>query len=140
LNGRAISSANDLTARLALLRVGEQVEVDIVRAGETRRLFARIADPFEGYVDAASFSEQLSGTRLREIVDESHLGTNTGVAVGPVTEGSPAWRSGLREGDVIFQVNRERVTTLAQLEDAAGQRISQLRLRRGQRLVTLVSR
>jgi S1-C subfamily serine protease len=60
--------------------------------------------------------------------------------VGPVTRDSSAWRNGLREGDVIFEVNGERVTTLDQLSDAAGSRLSEMKLRRGQRLLTIVSR
>ena len=55
-------------------------------------------------------------------------------------EDSNAWKSGLREGDVVFNVNRVRVTTLEQLGEAAKKGISRIRLRRGDRLVTLVSR
>jgi Do/DeqQ family serine protease len=140
LDDRPINSATDLTTQLALLRVGERIRVAIVRGGKARRLDARIADPFEGYVDAAAVSPQLGGTRLRAVVDESRLGNNSGIAVGPVTRDSAAWRNGLREGDVIFEVNGDRVKTLDQLRGAAGDRISQIQLRRGNRLLTMVSR
>jgi S1-C subfamily serine protease len=62
------------------------------------------------------------------------------VAVGPVEEDSNAWHSGLREGDVIFQINRSRVKTLGQLREAAEERIYRIKLRRGKRLISLVSR
>ena len=116
------------------------LRVEVLRAGRGMTLDARIADPFEGYVDAGDISPQLAGTRVSAIIDSSHLGSNSGIAVGRVTEDSPAWRSGLREGDVIFQVNRTRVKTLDELREAAESRISQLRLRRGERLLTMVSR
>lgn len=140
INGRPVTSASDLTTQLALLRVGEMLRVEVLRAGRATTLDARIADPFEGYVDAGDISPQLAGTRVSAIIDSSHLGSNSGIAVGRVTEDSPAWRSGLREGDVIFQVNRNRVKTLDELREAADTRISQLRLRRGERLLTMVSR
>ena len=140
INGRPVSGATDLTTQLALLRVGERLRVDILRNGRPERLSARIADPFEGYVDAGSLAIPFRGARVRAIVDESHLGVNSGIAVGPVRKDSRAWRSGLREGDVIFEVNGTRVTTLDRLRDAAGERVSQIQLRRGERLLTLVSR
>jgi S1-C subfamily serine protease len=140
INGRPVSSATDLTTQLALLRVGEGLRVDIVRDGRERRVAATIADPFEGFVDGRGLSPQLAGARFKAVVDESHLGSNSGIAVGPVIEDSPAWRSGLREGDVVFQVNQTRVKTLDQVRDAADGRISQLKLRRGKRLLTMVSR
>lgn len=140
INGRRITSASDLTTQMALLRVGEMLRVGILRGGNQMTLDAQIADPFEGYVDAADISPQFAGTRVSAIVDSSHLGSNSGIAVGRVAEDSPAWRSGLREGDVIFQVNRVRVKTLDELRDAAQAQVSRLRLRRGERLLTLVSR
>jgi S1-C subfamily serine protease len=140
LNGRAIVSATDLNTQLALMRVGEKVKLGVIRDGRKRNLTARIADPFEDFIDGRRISSQLRGARLGEVVDESDLGTNPGIAVGPVTEGSDAWTRGLRENDVIFQVNRMRVKDFEQLEEATEDPIYRIKLRRGQRLVTLVSR
>jgi Do/DeqQ family serine protease len=140
LNGRAIVSATDLNTQLALMRVGEKVKLGVIRDGRKRNLTARIADPFEDFIDGRRISSQLRGARLGEVVDESDLGTNPGIAVGPVTEGSDAWKRGLRENDVIFQVNRMRVKDFEQLEEATEDPIYRIKLRRGQRLVTLVSR
>jgi Do/DeqQ family serine protease len=140
LNGRPVTGAANLVTQLALLRVGERLSVDIVRGGRERRLTAEIDAPFAGYVDGRQISSLLSGARFKAVVDESHLGTNSGIAVGPVDEDSPAWRSGLREGDVIFQVNESRVQSLDQLREAAGTTLTQIRLRRGRRLLTMVSR
>ena len=140
INGRPVRSATDLHSQLALLRVGEQFIVEVLREGQVRRLRARIADPFAGYVEGASVHRQFRGALLGEVVDESALGRNAGIAVGRVEDGSDAWLSGLRAGDVLFQVNRVRVETLDELREAADGGISQIRLRRDDRLVTLVSR
>jgi Do/DeqQ family serine protease len=140
VNERAIASATDLNTQLALMRVGEEITLEIIRDGRGKRLSARIADPFEDFIDGRRINRQLRGALLGEVVDESTLGTNPGIAVGPVEEGSNAWQRGLREGDVIFQVNRVRVKSLDQLRQVAEDRISQIKLRRGKQLVTLVSR
>ena len=140
LNDQPIRSATELNTQFALMRVGERVALEVIRNGRQKRLAASIADPFEDFVDGGRINRRFRGARLGEVVDESSLGTNAGVAVGPVKEDSDAWKSGLREGDVLFHVNRLRVMTLEQLREAAKDGISRIRLRRGDRLVTLVSR
>jgi Do/DeqQ family serine protease len=140
LNKHAIVNAADLKTQLALMRVGDRVKLRIIRDGSQRILNARIADPFEDFVEGKKISRQFRGALLGELVDESSLGTNPGIAVGPVEEDSNAWQSGLREGDVLFQVNRSRVKTLEQLREAAEDTVYRIKLRRGNRLVTLVSR
>jgi Do/DeqQ family serine protease len=140
LNNVTIGSALNLTTELALLRVGDRVQLEALREGRRLRLAAQIADPFEDYVDGGTISRHFQGALLGEVVDESRLGSNPGIAIGPVTEGSHAASNGLREGDVLFQVNRVRVKTLRQLSEAAEDGIRQIKMRRGERLVTLVSR
>ncbi|WP_078120622.1 DegQ family serine endoprotease [Thiosocius teredinicola] len=140
INEQAIITATDLQTQLALMRVGQRAELDVYRDGRKRRFTAQIADPFKDYVDGEDISPQFRGALLGEVVDDSSLGTNPGIAVGRVREDSNAWNSGLREGDVIFQINRSRTRTLDDLEEAADGRVYQIKLRRGERLVTLVSR
>ena len=140
VNQQAVRSATDLRTQLALLRVGERLGLEIMRDGRSRRLSAQMADPFKDFVPGRSISRQLSGALFGEVIDESGLGTNPGIEVRRVGEDSDAWQAGLRDGDVLFQVNRERVKNLEQLREAASERILQIRLRRGDRLVTLVSR
>jgi Do/DeqQ family serine protease len=140
LNEHPIKNATDLNTQLALLRVGERVALQVIRDGDSRRLTAKIADPFQDFVEGGTIARRFGGALLGEVVDESSLGRNPGIAVGPVEEDSNAWLSGLREGDVLFQVNRSRVRSLDQLREAAEGPISRIRLRRGTHLVTLVSR
>ena len=142
LNGRRITTATDMETRLALLRVGDKVNLAILREGRAQRIEARIADPYESYVAGHRVNGEFRGALLGEVQDQSSFGRNAGIAVGPVQEDSSAWRVGLREGDVIFQVNRTRVQTLDEIGAVAGagDGIWQLKLRRGNRLVTLVSR
>jgi len=140
LNAQPIRSAADLNTQFALLRVGDRVTVEVLREGRTKKLRVKIADPYADYVNGGPIHRQFRGALLGEVVDKSGFGNNPGIAIGPVDDDSNAWRSGLREGDVLFQVNRKRIKTLAQLRAASVRGIRQLRLRRGDRLVTLVSR
>lgn len=140
MNEQAIASATDLKTGLALMRVGDPIAIQLIRDGKSRRITAHIGDPYEGFVAGAKISRKFRGALLGEVVDRSSLGTNPGIAVGPVEEDSNAWQEGLREGDVIFQLNRSRVKTLDELSRAALDKIYRIKLRRGKRLISLVSR
>jgi Do/DeqQ family serine protease len=140
MNGNRIDSAALLKTELALLRIGDPVDVDILRDGRPIRISSRIADPYAGFVDGESISRELGGARLGEVIDDSHLGRNAGIAIGRVSNNGYAARIGLQEGDVLFQVNRVRTKSLSDLSAAIGDRISQIRLRRGTQLLTLVIR
>ena len=140
INGQSIANAGDLRTQLGLMRVGEEFALQIIRDGNPRLLRAEIADPYAGFVPGEQFAAALQGTRLGVVLDQSHLGENHGIAVGRVTPDSPAWRLGLRDDDVVFQVNRRRIADLNELKAVAARGIWQLKLRRGGSLVTLVSR
>ncbi len=140
LGDRAVAGAADLETQLALRRIGDRIQLRVLRDGSQRTLKAQLADPYATYVDGASVAAILSGCRLKAVLDESGLGRLRGIAVGPVIEDSAAWERGLRKGDIIFEANRERVDTLDALGGIADNGLYQLRLRRGDRLITMVSR
>jgi serine protease DegQ len=65
------------------------------------------------------------------------------VAVGPVRPGSPAWLSGLREGDLILQANRQPIANLDDLQAAlqvVGGQLYSLQVLRDGQLVLLARR
>ena len=137
-----LDGASDFHSRLALARIGQTVRLRVLREGRPLQLSARIADPYAGYTRGEAVSPLLAGALLKPVLDRSPLGENAGIAVGRVSRDSPAWREGLREGDVLYRVNRHRVRTLRELAALLppGSAIWQLQLRRGDRLLTLVSR
>ncbi len=143
LNGRAIESAGELRTQLALLRIGDGVELDILRDGRAKTIRSSIADPYASYMPGKKINaEYFAGALLKDITDESNFGRHPGISVGTVAEDSPAWRSGVREGDVILEANRKRVknsTELARIIRQDGG-LGMLRIRRGDRLVLLVAR
>jgi Do/DeqQ family serine protease len=118
MNGRALHSAAELRARLALTAIGEELELRILRGGETRNVRVRIAavQQVSGGDGQTIAVPQLGGMRVVEIERGSPLYQRTqgALVVATVTEGSPAWQAGLRAGDIIYAVNRRRIRTVAE--------------------------
>ncbi|OOZ36643.1 Do family serine endopeptidase [Solemya velesiana gill symbiont] len=140
LNGKAIKGAASLRVQLALLQIGEEISMDVIREGRKHTLRSRIQDPFEQYTEGGMMSDQLAGAMLLEIADESSYGKFPAIRVGKVEQGSPASRSGVRADDVIIEVNRKRVKNFSDLKSVARKGIYQLKLRRGDSIVSFVSR
>ncbi len=63
---------------------------------------------------------QFAGARFTDIPeDHPAFGNVQGVLVADAAPGSPAWRFGLRRGDILLAVNRKPVGSVAQLETVA---------------------
>ncbi len=71
LNDKPVLSAADLRTRLALLRVGDQVRLQVLRGGRERELQARIADPYESHVKGEQIGRYFRGALLGETRDSS---------------------------------------------------------------------
>ena len=134
INGRAVVKASDVHNILGLMRVGEQVVIALLRNGQPAQVRARLREREEILVDAGSLSDRLAGAVLSEIPEGSPLqGRIEGVFVGDVESGSFAWRYGLRPGDVIVAVNRQRVRNLEEMKSvvARGGQSMVLNIQRG---------
>ncbi len=119
MNGRALHSAAELRARLALTPIGEDVELKIARAGEQRTIRVRIAAVQQVSGGEGQLVPQLPGLRVVEIERGSPLYQRIqGVIVSGVDENSRAWQAGLRTGDILYAVNRRRVRTLSEFYSA----------------------
>jgi Do/DeqQ family serine protease len=119
MNGRAIHTAAELRARLALTAIGEELELRVLRGGETRSVRVRIAAVQQPSTGDGQGVPQLPGMRVVEIERGSPLYERIqGVIVSSVEEASRAWQAGLRTGDIIYAVNRRRVRTLADFHAA----------------------
>ena len=82
-------------------------------------------------------SKYLEGATLGESTEDG-----MGVVVLEVEPGSTAWRFGIREQDVIFAINRVRIQSLEDVENAVARNASGLLLniRRGNSALFLVIR
>jgi Do/DeqQ family serine protease len=119
MNGRALHSAADLRTRLALTPIGEDIELRILRAGQSRTIRLKIAAVQQMAGGDGHPVPQLPGMRVVEIERGSPLYQRIqGVIVTAVEENSRAWQAGMRTGDILYAVNRRRVRSLAELSAA----------------------
>ena len=108
-----VEDSVDLRNRIGLSRVGETVQIGIVRDGRRIDKEVVIGQVQSTSVAGATSSEKLKGVEFGEISrDHPWFGRVEGVEVRSVEAGSLAWESGLRGGDVVFAVNRRKVRSV----------------------------
>jgi len=125
-NGKKVEESSTLPALVAETSVGKTVPVEVIRDGKTKMLeitIARLAE--EATADESSAASQKSkwGLALRELRPEERerLGLNNdeGVMVGGVLPESPAAEAEIQVGDVILEVNKIPVGSVAGLKQEA---------------------
>jgi Do/DeqQ family serine protease len=128
VNGQQVKSNSELRNSIGLLRVGDKVEIGLLRDGKPLKVTAIITDTTATTqaTPAESIHKAFDGATLADAPD------NGGALVKSVEPGSAAAQSGLRNNDVIVGANRGRVTNLKQLrERAKGNAVLVLEVRRG---------
>ncbi len=134
INGHAIKNGAELRNAIGLLRVGDKVEVGLLRDGKPRKVTAVIAARSD-IVAAANVHGGLEGATFED------AGNQGGAVVRSVEAGSPAQQTGLRANDVIVGVNRVRISDVAELREATQKQGSLLlNIRRGNTPLALVVR
>ena len=115
LNGRTVRGSSDLRNQIALIPVGEEVEFKFLREGEMRLVKARVESVRAAEASGGEAIPELSGAT---VADAERNGRPEAVAVIEVVRSSPAWARGLRPGDLIVAVNRQKVRTTRELTAA----------------------
>lgn len=133
INDRLVKSAETLRNTLGLLRVGETVNLKVLREGRAKTLNAEIVETVAKNLGGEKLHSHLTGATLADIEEDSRLsGRVEGVLIAGVERGSPAWNAGLRPGDVITSVNRREVKSVAALRKLINKsRTLLLNIRRG---------
>jgi serine protease Do/serine protease DegQ len=136
-NGRPVRGSAELRARLGVVPVGDTVELQVQRGGETRTLKAQIG-PIESGGRGGESVQELAGAVLQEVSRSGLPGPNRAVLVTAVKPESPAFRHGLRAGDLIVGVNARRVTSVKELTAALRTRGNvQLNVLRGDNMLSI---
>ncbi len=119
INGRRMRDASDVRNAVGLLRIGQEVELQVARSGKMRTIKAKIEEPKATNLEGRKLYTRLDGAQLGDIVEGMpYYGKIEGVVVLESVPGSPAWVAGLRTGDVIVQANHRDVTDLESLRAA----------------------
>ena len=127
VNGQPVKSNSELRNTIGLLRVGDKVEIGLLRDGKPLRVTAVIADTTAELTGGpASIHKSFEGAVLADAPDAG------GALVRSVEPGSAAAQAGLRAEDVIVGANRGRVSSLHDLRERAhGAAVLVLEVRRG---------
>ena len=133
VNERKVKNSADMRNRVGLLRIGDKLNMSVVRDGEPLELVAIIAEPELTSISGEKLSSHLAGALLAQ-VESKNRSAQTHVIVAEIVQGSPAWYAHLRKGDIVLSINRQAVDGLLSLQQlVANQRQILLSIQRGDR-------
>ena len=126
VNGQPVKSNSELRNTIGLLRVGDKVDIGLVRDGKPLKVTAIIADTASETPGApAVIHRGFDGASLEDAPEGG------GALVRAVEAGSAAAQAGLRANDVIVGANRGKVGSVRELrERAKGAAVLVLEVRR----------
>lgn len=130
INGSPVRSASAMRNVVGMLRVGEEMQLEIIRDKRSKTLTAVIKDKVEEVVEGQRVHERLAGATIEQANEDGEAY----LVVTEVEQNSPAWNSSLREGDIIISVNRRAVKTLDEFRQIVAGNNKQilLNIQRGQ--------
>jgi Do/DeqQ family serine protease len=134
VNGKEIEGFGQLRNIVGLMRVGEKVELDLIRDGKPKKVTVTIGKNVEAALTGAGLHPHLQGATFAPVDERDAAETGgRGVKVTRIDPRSAAARTGLREGDIVIGVNRRPVESMDDFQKLAGERQGQLLLhiRRG---------
>jgi serine protease Do len=124
INGEKINDSRDLSRLIAEVPVGKKISIKVLRNGKTETLGALIAkrtDEKEGTSVEGPDTETGFGITVSDITPEmaARYGFEVakGVVITSVDPGSPGAEAGLEPGDVIKEINRERVHNIKEYKN-----------------------
>ena len=122
VDGKSIDSSRDLTKTIADIEVGKKTTVTLLRDGKEKTVKVEIAkrDDSGPLAQRKSEDSEKLGIRIAEATPETakrfgHSETEKGVLVVGVEPGSKADEAGVRQGDLVKEVNRKPVTSVPEL-------------------------
>ncbi len=133
LNGQPIVNSNAFRLKIASSAPGTEVKLRVFRDGRERDVNVKLGEmpserasggpvtPGEG-TESRALEGVSVDTLTPQIARQLRLpAQTTGVVVTEVGQASAAFSAGLRRGDVIEEVNRQRVTSVSEFERAVAQ-------------------
>jgi serine protease Do len=122
--GKRTEAPADLQRAVGLASPGHEVKVKVWRDGNERTLEVRIGEaPDDREAQQRGSSKgtpTVLGMEVRpitpEVARQLNLRTSEGVIVARVDEGSPAAEAGIQRGDVIREINRQKIRTTSDYE------------------------
>ncbi len=128
VSGKEFESSSDLRKMIVSKNPGAEVELTLIRDGKEMRVKTTLTEaPSEPVALKDDSSAKKSSERLgmdvanlnSDLAKKHGINQNeTGVVITELEQNGPAFRGGLREGDVIKRVGRQDVKTVKEFADA----------------------
>ncbi len=119
---KEVGDVNRLRNIVAQTKVGEKVKVKVLRKEKEKVLTVKIGEqPSDLFASGKSSIGKNLGLSVQDLTEE--LGRSfgydneSGVVVTAVEPGSPAAETDIKEGDLIKEVNREKVNNINEFKD-----------------------
>ena len=114
--GQEVQSSAQVRNKVGLLRIGESVKIRVLRNGKPRVLTAVVEDKVSQTINGDQLSPRLAGAVFAEVNEETSRGSISGIEVISVED--EAQSSGLRKGDIILSMNKQRVKNIRDMKAA----------------------
>ena len=131
VNGKKVSDARELRLMIGSMAPGTRAQIEVNREGQTKTVDVELGEmpagaAEEGAETSAEESAQpekttvFGGVAVADITDDIRSAVNLskdtkGAVIADIDSDSPAGKAGLREGDVIQEVNKQPVKTAKDL-------------------------
>jgi Do/DeqQ family serine protease len=128
VDGHDVDDARAVHYRLTTRGIGNRAQLDVVRKSRATRIELALRAAPPGALDARDLAgaHPFDGARVANILpgtaEELGIDAEEGVAVVSVRPRSTAARLGFQPGDLILQVGRQRIASVAELESVLTQR------------------
>ncbi len=125
INSRDVADSHDLTAIIADIPVGEKIKVEFLRDGKRKSVSVTIAKRDDTEIDRQADTGQPEETPLgitvSDITDDIARRLDSsikdGVFISQVVRGSKADMAGLSVGDVIIEINHNKIRNVETFKD-----------------------
>lgn len=118
-NGHPVNDEHELPALVAQTPINSKVPVELVRNGKRMTIQVTIGERKEPQVASAKAEEPGGNWGMQvvditpEIAQQFHLEANKGIVIRRVAPDSPAAEAGLQPGDVVMEINHDKIGTVA---------------------------
>ena len=137
-NGREIKDSSGLPAVVAGTPVGTKVKVRVIRQGREKTLTVTIGELKDMKTAAVPAKTRGLGLSVRELSPELAerlgLSESQGVIIEGIDPSGQAAESGLKAGDLILEINRERINNMDDYRRVTGN------VKKGQSVLFLIKR
>ena len=120
IDGEEVHGSRQLRNRVGLMLQEQEVELALYRNGKRETLLARIGGSSGQALVAVSpdaVNKEFRGAIL-ETIRSDYPSIKQGVEVVSLSQSGGSWAAGLREGDVIVEVNRKQIADLEAFNSA----------------------